>query len=200
MRNWNTGGLSLSRPKQEQQNSVWQYLISGWKSNAYLRQVTETWPSSKWSCCFMGWDADFGRRCKHRYDQTRNIWCQAVYWNALESLNLKQVVTKQGRIQDFFFRRGCTPLLLYFNTNKPHFFFCRIPVILENRRSSRGGGWGAHPLHPPPRSAPAKATRTTKSSQTLVDHVITNLPRRVTHTDVLPCTLVSDHDASYVFF
>ena len=41
----------------------------------------------------------------------------------------------------------------YFNTNKPHSFFCRIPVVLENRRSSRGGG-GAHPLHPPPRSAP----------------------------------------------
>ena len=40
-----------------------------------------------------------------------------------------------------FFRRGCTCLLLYFNTNKPHsFFFCRIPVVLENRRSSRGGG------------------------------------------------------------
>ena len=34
------------------------------------------------------------------------------------------------------------------------FFFCRIPVVLENRRSSQGGG-GAHPLHPPPRSAPA---------------------------------------------
>ena len=32
-------------------------------------------------------------------------------------------------------------------------FFCRIPVALENRRSSRGRG-GAHPLHPPPRSAP----------------------------------------------
>ena len=32
-------------------------------------------------------------------------------------------------------------------------FFCRIPVVLENRKSSRGGG-GAHPLHPPPRSAP----------------------------------------------
>ena len=51
-----------------------------------------------------------------------------------------------------FFRRGCTRLLLYFNTNKQHSFFCRIPVVLENRRSSRGGG-GAHPLHPPPRSA-----------------------------------------------
>ena len=28
----------------------------------------------------------------------------------------------QGRIQDFF-SRGCTRLLLYFNTNNPHFFF-----------------------------------------------------------------------------
>ena len=34
------------------------------------------------------------------------------------------------------------------------FFFCRIPVVLENRRSSKEGG-GAHPLHLPPRSAPA---------------------------------------------
>ena len=34
------------------------------------------------------------------------------------------------------------------------FFFCRIPVVLENRRSSWGRG-GAHPLHPPPRSARA---------------------------------------------
>ena len=29
---------------------------------------------------------------------------------------------EQGRIQDFL-RKGCTRLLLYFNTNKPHFFF-----------------------------------------------------------------------------
>ena len=42
-----------------------------------------------------------------------------------------------------FFRRGCTRLLLYFNTNKPHsffFFFRRIPVVLENGRSPQGGG------------------------------------------------------------
>ena len=53
-----------------------------------------------------------------------------------------------------FFRRGCTRLLLYFNTNKPHsIFFGRIPVVLENRRSAQEGG-GAHPLHPPPRCAP----------------------------------------------
>ena len=36
-------------------------------------------------------------------------------------------------------------------------FFCRIPVVLENRRSSREGGL-AHPPHPPPRSAPALLT------------------------------------------
>ena len=58
-----------------------------------------------------------------------------------------------------FFRRGCTRLLLYFNTNKQRsFLFCRIPVALENRRSSRGEGGGCTPLlHPPPRSAPGKA-------------------------------------------
>ena len=32
-------------------------------------------------------------------------------------------------------------------------FFCRIQDVLENRRSSQGGGF-AHPLYPPPRSAP----------------------------------------------
>ena len=47
--------------------------------------------------------------------------------------------------------------LVSFSTSTPinhivFFFFCRIPVVLENRGSSQEGG--AHPLHPPPRSAP----------------------------------------------
>ena len=46
-----------------------------------------------------------------------------------------------GADPGFFLVGGCTRLLLYFNTNKPHsFFFGRIPV--ENRRSSQGGGGG----------------------------------------------------------
>ena len=55
-----------------------------------------------------------------------------------------------------FFRRGCTRLLLYFNTNKPHSLsvFGRIPVVVENRRSSRWGGGGCAPHAPTPRSAP----------------------------------------------
>ena len=51
-----------------------------------------------------------------------------------------------------YFRRGCTRLLLYFNTNKPQYFFCRIPVVLENRRSSQGRGVRTPctlPLDPP---------------------------------------------------
>ena len=51
----------------------------------------------------------------------------------------RYLLSFQGRIQDFFYG-GCTRLLLYFNTNKPHSFW---------------GGGGAHPLHFPPRSAPA---------------------------------------------
>ena len=70
----------------------------------------------------------------------------------IRNVECKNKNVLQGRIRDFF-RRGCTRLLLYFNTNKPHsFFFCRIPVVLENRRSSQGEG-GAHPctlpLDPP---------------------------------------------------
>ena len=54
-----------------------------------------------------------------------------------------------------FFRRGCTRLLLYFNTNKPHsFFFSQNTSCIRKPQVISGGG-GAHPLHPPPRSAPA---------------------------------------------
>ena len=60
-----------------------------------------------------------------------------------------------------FLRRGCTRLLLYFNTDKPHSFLfflflqntscIRKPQVISG---SGGGGRDAHPLHPPPRSAP----------------------------------------------
>ena len=72
----------------------------------------------------------------------------------LRKPNLQQLFYSRGGSR-IFFRRGCTRLLLYFNTNKPHsFFFCRIPVVLENRRSSQPGGGVADSLHPPPRSTP----------------------------------------------
>ena len=64
----------------------------------------------------------------------------------------------QGRIQDFN-RRGCTRLLLYFNTNKPHNFFLQNTSCIRKPQVISGGG-GAHPLHPPPRSAPVTGDET----------------------------------------
>ena len=43
-----------------------------------------------------------------------------------------------------------------------------------------------------------KPTRTTHHSATLIDHIITNMKQQVTHTDVLPAPLISDHDAPYI--
>ena len=62
----------------------------------------------------------------------------------------------QGRIQDFF-RRGCTRLFLYFNTNKPQFFFLQNTSCIRKLQVISGRG-GAYPLHPPPRYAPVLNT------------------------------------------
>ena len=44
-----------------------------------------------------------------------------------------------------------------------------------------------------------RATRTTLCGKlTLIDYLITNLPSRVTHTDVIPCSLISNLDAPFV--
>ena len=42
-----------------------------------------------------------------------------------------------------------------------------------------------------------KATRITKTSKTLIDDIITNVPKRISYTKVLTCPLISDHDAPY---
>lgn len=43
-----------------------------------------------------------------------------------------------------------------------------------------------------------KPTRVTPHSETLIDHIVSNDSKRVTHVDVLPRSNVSDHDAPYV--
>ena len=55
-----------------------------------------------------------------------------------------------------FFRRGCTRLLLYFNTDKPHIFFLRNTSCIRKPQviSGVGGGGGVRtpctlPLDPP---------------------------------------------------
>ena len=52
--------------------------------------------------------------------------------------------------------------MLYFNTNKPHsFFFWQNNSCIRKPQVISGGG--AHPLHPPPRSAPAGPVHNTSS-------------------------------------
>ena len=55
-----------------------------------------------------------------------------------------------------FFRRGCTSLLLYFNTNKPHSFFLQKTSCIRKPQviSDGGGGGGGGPRPPPPPPPP----------------------------------------------
>ena len=63
-------------------------------------------------------------------------------------------ITAAGADPGFFLGGGAL-VSCSISTLINHIFFCRIPVVLENRRSFQGGGGvGAHSLHPPPRSAP----------------------------------------------
>ena len=70
---------------------------------------------------------------------TRLQWPFFFSWRTVHTLTLVLTSLQRGGSR-IFFRRGCTRLLRYFNTNKPHSLFCRKPVVLENRRSSRGVG------------------------------------------------------------
>ena len=57
-----------------------------------------------------------------------------------------------------FFRRGCSRLLLYFNTNKPHsflFFLLQNTSCIRKPQVISGGGVRTPCTPPPARSAPA---------------------------------------------
>ena len=43
----------------------------------------------------------------------------------------------------------------------------------------------------------SEPTRLTRTTRTLIDHIVTNMPSRVTHTGVIPCGIVSDHDGPF---
>ena len=40
-------------------------------------------------------------------------------------------------------------------------------------------------------------TRVTKTTKTLIDHLNTSYPQKVTDTSIVPCSIISDHDAIY---
>ena len=63
---------------------------------------------------------------------------------------------QRGRVQDFFFSRGALVSRCTSTPINHMFFFGRIPVVLENLRSSqvRGGGGGCAPPAPTPKIHP----------------------------------------------
>ena len=118
--------------------------VGRWKSKNSIRQIM-----TQHQCLLNqkhpAWhplEGDLGAR--------RSIWLVCFFFNSSHV---------SGADPGFFSGRGA---LVSCSTSTPinhivFFFFCRIPVGLENRRSSQGVG--AHPLHPPPRSAPACCSR-----------------------------------------
>ena len=45
-----------------------------------------------------------------------------------------------------------------------------------------------------------RPTRVTRASKTLIDHFIPKHPQKVINTGIIPCSVVSGHDAIYVCF
>ena len=79
--------------------------------------------------------------------------CDSHVWRMLVQNHAQK--NTAGVDPGFFFRRGCTCLLPYLNTNKPHSFFVQNTSCIRKPQVISGGReGGVHPLHPPPRSAP----------------------------------------------
>ena len=84
----------------------------------------------------------------------RFMWCTKM--NVITCFNIQQPeknYSYRGGSR-IFFRRGCSRVLLYFNTNKPRSFFFWQNTSCTRKQQVISGGGGAHPLHPPPISAP----------------------------------------------
>ena len=87
--------------------------------------------------------------------QETSLFSYLIFDPPNDFLLLLSLHLSSGADPGFFLGGGA---LVSWSTSTPinHIvFFCRIPVVLENHRSSQGGRGGAHLLHPPPRSAPA---------------------------------------------
>ena len=71
-------------------------------------------------------------------------WCrvQACHLSAEAGWGGAEGTLDSGADPGFFFRRGCTSLLLYFNTNKPHSFFLQNTSCIRKPQVISGGRGG----------------------------------------------------------
>ena len=84
-----------------------------------------------------------------------SFWYEASF--ILVSLKTGNPVVRDRGGSRIFFRRGCTRLLRYFNTNKPHSFFLQnTSCIRKPQVISRGGGCA--PPAPSPKIRPCETS------------------------------------------
>ena len=75
------------------------------------------------------------------------INCSLVQCAVICTIRFNRIIRGGSRI---FFRRGCTRLLLYFNTNKPHSFFFLRNTSCIRKPQVISGGEGCAPPAPSP--------------------------------------------------
>ena len=146
--------------------------ISGLKSGLIASQLNMSTSSTLYSempwvifCCRDDKDVEIlpgnilseGKKMRTSWEIVLQFWSHSRYWLFFTESrqNYLCCVLRNRGGSGIFFREGCTRLLLYFNTNKPHRFFWQNTSCIRKPQVISGGG-AAHPLHPPPRSAPAK--------------------------------------------
>ena len=94
---------------------------------------------------------NYSRRVKINFNLSDEVLRQAHFFYLSHS-----VASEPGADPGFFFRRGWTRLLLYFNTNKPHsfFFFLQITSCIRKPQVISGGGGCPPPAPSPPQIHP----------------------------------------------
>ena len=125
-------------------------LHSHWISTKLLYGVVQkSYPYGFYCCFFLN---SFVSSYRRKY------WLKRSQNQAFNKKNNMTFTYHRGGSR-ISFRRGCTCLLLYFNTNKPHSFFMQNTSCIGKPQVISGEG-GAHPLYPPPRSAPVPFSQT----------------------------------------
>ena len=119
----------------------------------------------------------------HHHHHHHHHHHQQLHLNSI-SIHLL-TLPSSGADPGFFFRRGYTRLLLYFNTNKPHSFFLQNTSCIRKPQVIWGGGEA--PLHPPPRSAPGRS-------------VHQDLPYKLLYYPFCPFYNFTDEGARYMHF
>ena len=107
----------------------------------------------------------------------------SAFPDTLEMEKYALVIIIQGRIQHFCQERGCTRLLLYFNTNKPHSVFFAEYRLYQKTAGHLSGGCA--PPAPSPLDPPLDKEAWFRTRRVLLGFIVVTLQER--ESSQLPC-------------